>query len=547
MKKLKKILIILFFISLLTRLYFLFFGIKSITNDEADYYLSSYLLSKTGTDQFGHAVFFSTGFLNGISSVPVYIGAIFWKLIPIKNVFFARLPFALLNSITPVLFFLITYYFSKNLLFSIISYLIMNFSPWFSHLSATAAFDSPLSLLFFLAAFVSLYYVKKSKWLRNILFILFNFLAFNSYMGFKTIFLPLLIFFLLLFTLENYGILAKKKIFIILALSTLIFSVFFTISVKGPGGNLFSSRAAKTIVFFDKVGIDGDIWYANLTTNNRVVRKIFNNYIFASTQKFLSKYTNAYNPAIYFFAEPHVIYGLRILGLFFVTDCVFFIIGIFFGLQKLRKTLKYLILGLLIIAPIPVALQVEGITVALRGIFLLPAFSLIIASGYYFLIRKFNNRYFYILLIALFIANTVSFLSLYQYRIKVISSESWSSTKEKILSDLNGDKRNVYMYISNDEKMSFFMMHAIYNPISNIQYLKKQLVHNNTSKYVDGNFIISASCQDILTNYNKGIYLIDVKNCPTEYEGLGKDIKKIKEYYSEDKTGELLYVRYERI
>lgn len=539
--KFLKIVLILFVLSLAVRLYFLFFGFKTITNDEADYYLTSYLFAKTGTDQFGRAVFFSTGFLNAISSVPVYIGALFFKIIPIKSILLARLPFALLNSLSPVLFFTCVYFFSGNLLFSLIAFAIMNFSPWFSHLSATAAFDSPLSLLFFLASVNVFCYIKKPAWLKYCLFVIFSFLAFNSYMGFKTIFPLLLFLFLLLYFFSQRNTLSIKQILSSFCITTLLFIFLFAVSLKGPGGNLFQSRATKTIVFLNKDLIENEVWYANLTTNNKIVRKLFDNTVVSTSQMFLAKYASAFNPAIYFFAEPHVIYGLRIMGLFFATEIVFFAIGIFQGLQFLDKKTKILALGLLIIAPIPSALQVEGLTVALRGIFLLPAMSLVIASGYYFLIKKIKNKKFYFALVCLFLFNFISFLALYQSRIKTMSAESWGGSKKLVIQDVSQYK-NLPVHVYVNEGQSFLMLYGMYNSITDPKSLQKELVKENINKYIYENITVHFSCSDMLYEKNEGYFVFDVKKCPTEYK-LNKDhFQTLKEYYSLDKSGDLLYI-----
>ncbi len=49
--------LVLFLISFLTRLLFLYFGHPSITHDESDYFLNSYLLTKTGTDILNQKIF----------------------------------------------------------------------------------------------------------------------------------------------------------------------------------------------------------------------------------------------------------------------------------------------------------------------------------------------------------------------------------------------------------------------------------------------------------------------------------------------------------
>jgi len=52
--------IILFLISFLTRFVFLYFGYPSVTHDEADYFINSYLLAKTGSDIYNQKFFLTS-------------------------------------------------------------------------------------------------------------------------------------------------------------------------------------------------------------------------------------------------------------------------------------------------------------------------------------------------------------------------------------------------------------------------------------------------------------------------------------------------------
>ncbi len=148
-------LINLFIISLLTRLAFLFFGFPSITHDEADFYLNGYMLSKTGSDIHNNSLFLSSGILSSISPIPVYLSAFFFTFLP-KSVMTGRLPFAILNSLIPVLIYYIVDKLTNNKKLSFFTFLVANFSPWLVHVSSQAAFDSPLSFMFYLAAIAAL-------------------------------------------------------------------------------------------------------------------------------------------------------------------------------------------------------------------------------------------------------------------------------------------------------------------------------------------------------------------------------------------------------
>ena len=140
----KRTLLILLFISLLTRSVYLFWGMPSLTNDEADLYTTSYVTAKTASDQYNNSVFLTSGFLT--TSQHTHLFGTIPGFLPPRKVSFSTPTFALLNSITPF-FFLIIYVLTKNRSLSLISFSIFNFSPWFSYLSATG-YEAYMGLFF---------------------------------------------------------------------------------------------------------------------------------------------------------------------------------------------------------------------------------------------------------------------------------------------------------------------------------------------------------------------------------------------------------------
>lgn len=283
----KRILIALFIISFLTRLFFLIWGHPSLTHDEADFFYNGYLISKTNSDVFGNKVFFTTGILSAAPNVPNYLSSLGWSILQNKDVVFARLPFAILNSFTPVIFASIIYALSSKIVFSIIAFSIFNFSPWFLNISVTAGFDSPLGLLFILLSILNLITLRGA--LRLILFFLFNFLAFNSYMGFRIISPFIMAFQIYFFILSNKR---RKKgemalnIVKSFSLAVLLFIIFLIPVQILPNTSHFQSRAFNDIIFTNKDIVGNEIWYANYTTSSELVGRVFANKIFTPTALF---------------------------------------------------------------------------------------------------------------------------------------------------------------------------------------------------------------------------------------------------------------------
>ncbi|MBP6994115.1 hypothetical protein KBB12_02645, partial [Candidatus Woesebacteria bacterium] len=85
-----------------------------MVHDERDIVFSAWSLAKSGKDLFGHI--FPISF-EGISPndplISIWFSALFWLLIPLKNVFLARLPFVFISSFAPYLIYLIVHKITK--------------------------------------------------------------------------------------------------------------------------------------------------------------------------------------------------------------------------------------------------------------------------------------------------------------------------------------------------------------------------------------------------------------------------------------------------
>lgn len=531
----KKVIVGLFIISLLTRGLFLFKGMPSLTHDEADFYYSGYTLAKKGADQHNNKVFLTSGYISAIPAVPVYTSALFWKLAPEKNIFYARLPFAFLNSFTPVLLFAITLALSSSFPLALLSFFIINFSPWFLHLSATAAFDSPLALMFSLFGTLLLIKAKKNK-VFILPYLLTTFLAFNSYMGFKTLFPFLVIWQLILWCYVNKIKVSKEFALKILFVTFILFAIFTGLVYIAPQSSLFKERASETIVFLNKGIVENDIWYARLTTTgSAIIKQLFANKIFTPAYLFFSKYIRSFDLNLFFVGESHVIYGLRILGLFFMTDVLFLVIGLITFQKQLNTRVKFLLL-LFFIGGIPFATSIEGITAAIRGYFLIVPYTILIASGYLYLINK--NRRLVVPLIIFFIVNVVGFFVIYQARISVLSSEAWHLTDKIVIEETLKETKPVDIYT--EEPRNFFLLYSFYSKIDP-KKANTQLLNPNLTEYKDTNKIFHLNCDSLKEKLDPNrLILINPGRCSTEFQKIKYTI--LKSYLQKDMTDTVMYI-----
>lgn len=533
---LKKILVILFIISLTARLYFLFFGIQTLSHDEIDFYQSGYVLANTGADQYGNKIFLTTGYISAIPSVPVYVSALFWKLIPVKSVIAARLPFTLINSFTPVLFFLIIYLLSGNLFLSLLAFIIFNFSPWFLHNSVTAAFDAPLALLFSLSSTLLLLRRKAFKLVHIVLYILLSFLAFNSYMGYKVVF-PFFVFWQLclreMYIRKNTKILIKKIIYFTgIAIGFFIF--FYGLIQILPNNRLFNARATNEIVFLNKDEMANKIWYAQLTTQgSNFAKRIFANKLLTPLSDFFSKYLYTFNPIPYFLNADNG--GLS--GLFYFVDFFVLLVGLF-TFQKILNKKVLFVLFIFFFGGMPFALSMLTVTIGLRGLLLILPYSLLIATGYLYMYRTHN--FMRLIVLGIIILNILSGLSLYQYRVKVISSEGWYGTDTALVKMILTNKKPTVVF-TNDPK-GLFMQYAFYNSdMKQISSLSKELLKKNAPQYTNNTVTFIKGCKNLVREYQQQkLVIVEPEPCIYQLKKLS-DFKVISVYSSLNMDGKIRY------
>ncbi|MCX7589622.1 MAG: hypothetical protein N2Z85_01635, partial [Patescibacteria group bacterium] len=451
--------LIIFFLSFIPRILFLFFGQSSITHDEADFFLNGFILNKTGTDFLNQKIFTVSGILTSTGGIPVYINGFLYNFFE-KNIIFSRLPYVLLSIFTPVFFYYFLKKITNNKEIPFISFLIMNFSSWFSFMSTQGAIEQIPSLFFLIGGYY--FYIIKNK-LLNILSFIFLFLSFHSYMGIKIIF-PLYIFLILItkFFLEKKSI--NLKLISKILLKTIIISVIFFLPLL-KNKNYINTRASDTLIFLNKNIIENKVWYQRLTFEGPIIiKKIYSNKITIIAQEFIDKYLDVFNlKNLFLIGDNHPIYGSTV-GLFYLWLLPFFILGIINLLKNIKQKGNKIIFIITIISPISSAVNIQPTTIALRSFPIIFAYSYIIALGIVYLKKilkiKKISIYFFILILFSFI----NFFYYYQSRIKTINSEQWHLGEKKLFEKiLKEEPQSKKIYIVNNEPKETFMLFAFYH------------------------------------------------------------------------------------
>lgn len=503
----KKLLLAVFIISLITRVIYLGIIIPSVSNDEADLYLSSYLLAKSGTDYYDNQFFLTSGILTAKPSIPIYIGSLSWLLNLEKNVYTARFLFLLINSITPVLFFLTILYITKNSKYSFLSFLVLNFSPWFSYMSATG-YESLICFAFINASLLaSVAPIKKP--IKLILLAVFFFLIFNSYMAIKTYMPFIIVINLLLGDFINRKQLARSILYL-LCIGVVFTGLLTFINYQAPNSSLIRSEF-KHMIDIDKTASEGDVWYERLTTEApEFGKRLLANKFTIQLNEYGKKYLSILDMNIFFVkGDPSSLYGTAgLIGLFYLTDFLFFIFGLI-NLKSLDRKLLYL-LCFIVLGGIPIALTKTDVTVILRGIVILIPFTIIISHGLWTLILG-SKKYYSFYLVILFL-NWTFFITIYNVRIKPLNRSAWQMNQIKIIEGVDTIDKDYKITIFESDPKASFIQYAFYR-IKDPLIIKERLRHGN---YVYKNIEYKASCPKEIQN-GKVIYIMKHNYCEEFY------------------------------
>jgi hypothetical protein len=469
-------------------------------HDEVEYTLNAKTYVLEGRDISGYSFpvnFFRSETEGRISPIPPLLLSVYYRIFELGYAS-SRVPYVILNILTAFVFFIFIQKLFRNKSLSILALTIFLINPWVFYYSRWGT-DNTFALFIYLIA-ITLYLCK------NVIYryLSFFFLAvgFFTYHGAKPLFLPLAI---ILVVYSYYVDKAKENRLFIRNFLILVFSfiiIFSLIDNRLPGLQL-SGRFSEIFLF------DNNIVESIVNEQRKVVisnpfTQIFSNKITATLNILLSKYLQAFNiDTLFFKGDLRATYRFENHGLLFFIDLILIPFGLFSLIIKKRKE-AVLLLFLLLIAPIPTAINEIETSVIHRSFLLIPIFVTLSSIGiiyiYQLLNKKIGKTVSLFLLIILISISSMNFFYFYFYRYPVTSQENYYLS-ERVLANylIKLDSNNTNVTIISIENRPLFLESLFYfGEDTQKTYLTG--IYKDTDKenyYYMDNFIFTNNCPEI--------------------------------------------------
>lgn len=437
----------------------------SLNWDEVSHGYNAYSILKTGMDQWGQRLplFNFRAYGDYPTTLNLYLTIPFLAVFGLTE-FALRFPHALLGTLTIVSVYFLSFGITKKQNISLLSAFLAAISPWYVF---TFRFVLQSNLSVFLLITSAAFFVNRDK--NRFLFPLSCFLFVLTLFSYHTtrIFSPLFIVGLLVISREE----VKNKLVWIFAGLFLLLSTFILVS---PG-----ALARGNVLFLVDQGAVNKI---ETSRNNselpRVVAKLIYNRPVYFAENFAKKYINYFSPQFLFLnGGTQYQFSVPNFGLIYPVSMPFFYIGLILLVIKafkksdkeLYKNYQFLLLWL-VLSPISASLTNESYTV-LRATTMLPITEVLIAFGFYFVLKKLpeKSRLFTTILysIVVFVFAGVYFNN---YFIDYRKNYSWSwqyGYKEVVtyVKDNYDSYDKIIVTKKYGEPHEYFLFYLKYNPV----------------------------------------------------------------------------------
>ncbi len=445
----------------------------ALTHDELNYIINAKSLFVTGQNiPLTSSALFSLGETNYdvvIAEMPSVLISPLIGLLPFSQ-FSARLPFATISSLSVLLIFLIVNSLTKRKIIALLSSLTMALNPWSIHFGRTA-FEINFAVFFFLLGIY--FFICKDGWkiLLSFPFFVFGFL---SYLGFKLLFLPLIII-LILWKFFIIGRKEMKPLLVLLGLSIVVLIVYAATIKYQPAGSrtnelIFSDLNRATSVVDDerRQSVDNDLQAVFSNKATYFLKRIARSYLYAYSTDLL-----------FLYGETRGAYSFWYHGLLYYVDFPLIILGVI-GLFVVNRKAIWLILSIIAIAPLPSVMGIVEQSYVIRSGLMFPFLAALSGIGIWFLISRIPKlRVIPIAIISVFyLVSVLNFLNLYFFRYPVYGAEGFFFS-EKILSqyiNLSSHKYpgNKIIVVTKEPKIvfeEFLFYNNLYSGKNNIEDL----------------------------------------------------------------------------
>lgn len=464
-----------------------------LTNDEADIGYDAFSLLNTGRDQWGTVLPITSFKGFGDYRLPLYT----YLVVPAVKVFglhaFAvRLPSAIFGVFSVILiYFLARKLFERtNLKLEVVALsaaFLMAISPWSIGLSRIGI-ESNVAIAFFLAGFLSfLYSLKRTKLI--ILSALFFALTLYTYTSY-TLFTPMALIVLFLFFKKEIYKYRKMMTIGLILFAVLVFPLFLFKSTAGVRASQITFINSEDNVGLltnlnDRRGSCGEKFPTFLCKVVENKQKVF-------VSTFVNNYLNHFSLNFLFLHGTNTQYSMLPPGGLFPTFGILLLLSGLACCIKLKSKNTFLLISLLLIAPIPDALTGDGHYS--RAADMIPFIVLIESIGVAYILKLIGSlrRYLkvslYILLCVAIFYSVLSFTLIYiSYFPKYFSNysqygyEAWAkklSEEKKLYS-----KVFLSRYGNDTKQYIYYLFYNSYDP-STFQKKKNVSVTNGSDGWI---------------------------------------------------------------
>lgn len=481
-----------------------------VTNDEVTYIYNAYSVAKTGSDINGQFLPWITKVMVPFQPVPIYFIAPFVSILGL-NVFTGRLPIALAGVGVVLLIYLIVNKIFRFKLLALLSALALSLSPWHLQLSRSA-YDPPIALLFYMMA---IYFALLKK---TILLFICLFLAIYSYRAMNILFLPIFVL-IIWFKFSEFNHNKKYILMYLIGITILMYSYF--IIAKNQGSYYFNEATHfESPLNFN---LAGEVVNNEITNTDApiFISRIFINKLTYSMRLLRENYLGAFSTDFLFTkGEANPIYNIWWRGVLYLIDLPLIICGLIFIFNKNKKSALFVVASLLIGA-LPASLSgPTGTSYVARAFFMTPFWSVLIAGGVVYLIKKYHILIIPLLIIYSF--QVCSYLFQYHFRYSIYGAEAWfKSTADVSKFIINNSPANkVYFANASIFELINYSFYNKENP-----RIVQAVVKNGQKKGVYGinNIVFSPDClgygeDDPQTFIKPKTIYISRPNCHREYQ-----------------------------
>jgi len=442
----------------------------SLFSDEIDAGYQAKVFLEQHTDYFGNPwpIHFQS-FADWRTPALIYSMALSFKLFGVSALTL-RLPSAFFGILCLPILYLLIKNLTKNKHLALFGMALLTFSPWHIHYSHVAfELTTMLFFLFWGLERLLIYtQTKKPKYFFQTIVLLL--LSTYSYSTAKLFVVFILLLSLLIFRKKlTKPLLCKKSLLPFALLFLLALPMIFS-TLKGESGyrfsyiNIFTDPTTGQQINRDREKVAVQIKGAKtLALETPLLAKIYHNKPLSWAQTFLKNYFSAFSTEFLFIkGDQNLRHSFKNMGLLLYPESILLLLGLVHILASKPTNQSRLLLGLLLLAPIPFALTRDSPGPhASRLIIMLPLLIILETYGLQYLLKKLKKPILplFALFISFFFFSSV-FCQHYLYQYPHLSERVFhAGLKEAVLSSLEKQKEYQNIYFSNKQEpfLPFFL------------------------------------------------------------------------------------------